>query len=72
MFFANYLPSPAILPSQIPESLIPPLPLTLTVEQQAFAGGWLSGFPSLAEESDSCHVTLSWETPEDTGSATQP
>ena len=57
---ANYLPPPAVssLPGQIPESLVPPLPLTLTVEQQSFAGGWLSGFPLLADEAGSCHVSL--------------
>ena len=73
MFFGNYLPPPAVssLPSQIPESLVPPLPLTLTPDQQFFAGGWLSGFPSLADEA-ACHVSLSWETSEETGSATQP
>jgi pimeloyl-ACP methyl ester carboxylesterase len=72
MFLANYLPTPGVLPSQIPESLIPPLPLTLTVDQQPFAGGWLSGFPSLADEAGVCHVSLSWETPEETASTTQP
>jgi hypothetical protein len=74
MFFANYLPPPAVpsLPGQIPESLVPPLPLTLTVDQQFYAGGWLSGFPSLADEAGSCHVSLSWETPEGAGSVTQP
>jgi dienelactone hydrolase len=74
MFFANYLPPPALpgLPGQIPESLVPPLPLTLTLEQQSFAGGWLSGFPSLADAADSCHVALSWETAAGTGTDTQP
>ena len=74
MFFANYLPPPAVpgLPSQIPESLIPILPLTLTVDQQFYAGGWLSGFPSLGNQAGSCHVALSWETPQGAGSVTQP
>jgi len=74
MFFANYLPPPSLpgLPSQIPESLVPPLPLALTVEQQSFAGGWLSGFPSLADSTQACHVALSWETPSGTGNDAQP
>jgi hypothetical protein len=38
-FFAKYLPPPAVsgLPGQIPESLVPPLPHTLTTDQQFFA-----------------------------------
>lgn len=74
MFFANYLPPPAVssLPGQIPEPLVPPLPLTLTTDQQFFAGGWLSGFPLLAEPSANCHLTLSWETSAGTGSVSQP
>jgi hypothetical protein len=74
MFFANYLPPPAVssLPGQIPESLVPPLPLTLTTDQQFFAGGWLSGFPLLAEPDANCHLTLSWDTSAGTGSVSQP
>jgi dienelactone hydrolase len=69
MFFTNYLPPDVPgLPGQIPEVLLPPLPLTLTVEQQAFAGGWLSGFPSLADD-DACRVSFAWETPEGSGTA---
>jgi hypothetical protein len=74
MFFANYLPPPAVsgLPGQIPESLVPPLPLTLTTDQQFFAGGWLSGFPLLAEPDANCHLSLSWETPSSSGSRSEP
>jgi hypothetical protein len=74
MFFANHLPPPAVtgLPSQIPESLVPPLPLNLTTDQQFFAGGWLSGFPLLAQPNANCHLSLSWETPSGSGSVSEP
>ena len=63
MFFGTYLPPPAVpdLPDQIPPSLIPP-PLDLTEEQQFFAGGWLSGTGLLEDNSDTCAVTITFET----------
>jgi hypothetical protein len=63
MFFAKYLP-PELwpnLPDLIPDNLVPPLPLTLTTDQQFFAGGWLTGFPVLAEPDANCQVDISQE-----------
>ena len=74
MFLANHLRPPAVstLPSQIPESLVPPLPLTLTEDQQFFAGGWLSGFPAFADEASTCQLTISWDTAGGAGTLTLP
>jgi hypothetical protein len=68
-FFGTYLPPPAVpdLTDRIPQSLIPPQ-LDLTEEQQFFAGGWLSGVGLLEDSSDSCAVTITFET--STGSGT--
>jgi dienelactone hydrolase len=63
MFFAKYL-SPELWPNLsglIPDNLVPPLPLTLTPDQQFFAGGWLSGFPLLTEPDANCQVAISQE-----------
>lgn len=74
MFFAKYLPPPNVpsLPSQVPDSLVPPLPLTLTTEQTFFIGGWLSGFPTAASKPSGCRITMSWDAAGGSGTATYP
>jgi Alpha/beta hydrolase family len=61
MFFGKYLP-PELwpnLPDLVPETLIPP-PLTLTLEQQFFVGGYLIGM-ELFNADGQCHVTVTHE-----------
>lgn len=62
MFFARYLPPEfsADLPSRVPLNLYPPT-LTLTPEQQFFAGGHLQGLRAMG--SGSCGYTLSIPAP---------
>lgn len=71
MFFGKYVGregSPAI--SQIPANLVPP-DLTLSTEQEFFAGGYLQGFSFLENDAD-CGVTLTWETDTESGTSTVP
>src|SRR5262249_44933276 len=65
MFFGRYLPPDLWpnLPGQIPHTLIPP-PLTLTLEQQFFAGGYLLGMQLLGADAH-CSVTVTQELPTD-------
>ncbi|PSR53059.1 hypothetical protein AHMF7605_05725 [Adhaeribacter arboris] len=69
MFFAKYLPPKytSALSLRIPDSLIPPLPLQLTFEQEFYAGAHLTGFP--ISNGSGCTLTLSWETYNGSGSA---
>ena len=58
MFFARYLP-PELnpnLPNSVPETLVPPA-LSLTAEQQFYAGSYLNGFVSLQGNPD-CRIEL--------------
>lgn len=71
-FFGRYLP-PECWPDLgncIPPTLVAKLS-GLTEEQQFFAGGHLMSW-SMLPEREGCKVTLSWETPEATGSTTRP
>jgi dienelactone hydrolase len=65
MFFAKYLPPPLApdLPDRVPDDLVPP-PLTLTPEQQFFAGGHLLGM-KLIQGKPGCEYALDWDTPTD-------
>jgi pimeloyl-ACP methyl ester carboxylesterase len=72
-FFGKYLPPEGWpdLGSRLPNSLIPPS-LTLTTEQQFFAGGHLMGLSRIGEHAG-CSVALSWENRAGaTGSVTRP
>ncbi|QMU28342.1 alpha/beta hydrolase family protein [Adhaeribacter radiodurans] len=68
MFFAKYLQPKftSALSLRIPDSLVPPLPLQLTYEQEFYAGSHLTGFP--ISSNSGCTVTLSWETYNGSGS----
>lgn len=63
MFFAKYLTPEysSDLSARIPDSLRPP-PLTLTLEQEFYAGGHLRGM-QLIEGRSECQVLLDWRTP---------
>ncbi len=65
MFFGRYIPPPGApeLPGRIPVSLIPPL-LELTLEQEPFAGGFLTAYRAFEEASDVCQVELTAVTEE--------
>lgn len=70
-FFGKYLGqanSPAF--SGIPASLVPP-DLTLTSEQEFYAGGFLQSF-SYLDNDEHCGVELTWETDDETGSVDLP
>jgi hypothetical protein len=73
MFFGKYLPPPSAsgLAGQIPTSLVPPIPLSLTQDQQFFAGGWLSSFDLLQGDAD-CEATISWDTGSNSGTTIKP
>jgi hypothetical protein len=61
MFFANYLPpqgSPD-LPDRVPNQLVPPPPLQLTPQQQAYAGGHLIGWKTMG--GPDCRVQVTTE-----------
>jgi hypothetical protein len=62
-FFGRYLPPEdwATLSPVIPDSLLPPT-LSLTPEQESFAGGHLTGFSRIADPAFAtvCGVTLGW------------
>jgi Chlorophyllase enzyme/PASTA domain len=63
MFFANYL-APELwpdLPSRVPNNLVPP-PLSLTPEQQFYAGGHLVGMPAFNGDSR-CQVSITFALP---------
>jgi dienelactone hydrolase len=65
MFFGRYLP-PELVPDlgqRVPASLVPPA-LNLTVEQQFYAGSYLSAFPAIQQTSD-CGVQLTHALPTD-------
>lgn len=69
MFFTRYLSRGTTGNSTVPLSLIPP-EFSLTTDQQFFAGdNYLSAFDSL---SSGCNVSLSWLTPDGSGTLTEP
>ena len=69
MFFSRYLRRGTLANTSVPLSLIPP-DITLTTEQQFFAGGnYLQAFNGAGSE---CSVNLTWETPEGSGTITEP
>ena len=59
MFLGRYLPPECAtsVAGQVPQSLEPP-PLTLTTEQEFFAGGWLTTVGALGSDT-SCEVEVS-------------
>ncbi len=61
MFLGRYLPPECAtsVAGQVPQSLEPP-PLTLTTEQEFFAGGWLTTVGALGSDT-SCEVEVSVE-----------
>ncbi len=72
--FATYLPPEcwAGFDFGIPDSLVPP-PLTLTADQQFFAGAHLTGFPRLVDQDqDDCEVELAWDTSRGSGTTLLP
>jgi hypothetical protein len=69
MFFTRYLSRGTSVNSRVPLSLIPP-DITLTTEQQLFAGGnYLSAFDN---PGSGCRVNLAWVTPNGNGTTTEP
>lgn len=64
LFISRY--SPVVLStSSIPPSLVPP-DVTLTPEQQFYAGGQLAAL-SAADDLDECSIDLRWEDGTDIG-----
>ncbi len=69
MFFTRYLSRTNSVNTRVPLSLIPP-DITLTIEQQFYAGGnYLNAFDSPVS---GCSASLAWETPDGNGSTTAP
>ena len=69
MFFTRYLRRSSSVDSRVPLSLVPP-DITLTTDQQFFAGGnYLGAFDT---PGNGCSVSLRWETPEGSGTTTEP
>jgi hypothetical protein len=69
MFFSRYLRRGASTDGRVPLSLIPP-DLTLTTDQQFFAGGnYLKEFHSLG---GGCGLNLTWATAEGSGTISKP
>jgi hypothetical protein len=62
-FLSHYVPPErwALQGVTIPHSLVPP-PLTLTPEQEFFAGGHLQGFAQI-DSAEGCIVTHTWRLP---------
>lgn len=66
MFLAKYLPPEFAqhLPHQVPDSLIPPTPLNLTLAQMFYTGGnWLTAIDRIDNEPE-CALSLDWDTPD--------
>jgi hypothetical protein len=65
MFLAKYMPPELAqdLPDRVPESLRPPTPLSLTSEQQFYAGpNWLAAIDQMSAEAE-CSFVPDWDTP---------
>ena len=74
MFFSRYLPQQPDLTDRVSPTLVPPLfeELDLTLEQEFYAGSYLSGFSRIGS-SNGCRVTLSWDVASgESGTETQP
>jgi pimeloyl-ACP methyl ester carboxylesterase len=65
LFVSRHVPG-SLSTAHIPPSLIPP-PVTLTFEQQFFAGGHLQGIAGI-ETKAGCGIDLKWEDPDESSS----
>jgi hypothetical protein len=65
MFFGRYLPPEywPNLPDEIPVSLVPPPPLTLTPAQLVYAGGYLQGWPAFQGDPGACSAIVAENLP---------